>query len=156
MILLVVLQNAYDRGSLADGWHPSRWRKEYEQSRTGRRLALALPKECSVHYTNANPRMGHGPDSKHEPDVAHLRRRLRAVEPDAVLACGKLAEDAMTAMRDVWLGTLFAIPHPASRVLTNALLVECRTAIVLWMIEGNGMPRQAFRQRRGHTEVETL
>ncbi len=104
--VLVVLQNAYDKGSLAEGWSPARWRKEYESSRSGRRLQLALPSDWNVRYTNTTPVLGNGPDSRLEPDLGHLRRRVRKLSPDIVLACGKPAE---AATLKVWPGALVAM-----------------------------------------------
>lgn len=166
MRILVVLQNPYNKGSLASGWNPSNWRSEFESSRSGSRLADAFPWECSIHYTNANPKIGDGVDSKLEPNLKHLRRRVRDTLPDLVIPCGKVAE---VAMLKVWNGPMIAIPHPASRTLSNRLLEECRQCIMAWMMYRKSntvklssfydpvmteLPRIALRQKRGDIAVE--
>ena len=136
--LLVVLQNAYDKGQLKQGWHPGRWKTEFLKSRTGFRLKMALPGTLygrlypwSVHYTNACPGIGNGPDSQLEPCEKHLGRALRRVDPMIVLACGKVAEGLCTKL---WAGPLIVMPHPASRVITDNLLVQVASCLVDWRI----------------------
>ena len=145
--ILVVLQNAYTKGDLEDGYHPATWRRELLTSRSGRRLERALP-PARVSYTNSSRVVGDGPESVHEADRAHIRRRLRDVDPDVVLACGKVAETAVTA---VWSGAVVVIPHPASRSLTNDLLDQAREHLEL-----RRPGRKALRQLRGRVEVEVL
>ena len=67
--ILVVLQNAYDKGALDGGFNPSTWRVEFESSRTGYRLLeVALDGRHTfrwkIHYTNACPGLGKGAASK--------------------------------------------------------------------------------------------
>jgi len=69
------------------------------------------------------PRVGKGPDSKLPPDLPHLRRALESHRPDVVVALGQQAEQALAGL---WAGPLLALPHPASRVLTNTLLDSAR------------------------------
>ena len=76
-------------------------------------------------------------------------------------------------MRTVWDGPMVAIPHPASRVLTNALLEHCSRMLGWWTLlrehpTMNSIPpefeltrdtrnlRIALRQERGTVVVETL
>jgi hypothetical protein len=130
MRILVVLQNPYTKGSLSKGWNPSRWRFEFESSRSGRRLQDAFPiglGHCRIHYTNANPKLGDNPESKMPADLKHLKRSARRTAPDMIIACGKIAEEAV---RTIWDGSLIAIPHPAYRLLTNRLLDECKQFII--------------------------
>jgi hypothetical protein len=165
--LLVVLQNAYDKGSLADRWNYAAWKREFESSRTGTRLLYALPDmgtspSWRVHYANAAPGVGRGSRSCLRPSRVHLRRAVKRVEPDVVLACGRLAEETALA---AWEGSLLAIPHPAYMCLTNELLDRCRDVLTAW---GDGNParfagvlhtpfsRLALRQRQGHVELLKL
>lgn len=120
MIVLVVLQNAYQRGRLRSG--------------------------AVVRFANASPTMGQTVDSKTAPCARHLRRRLRDARPDVVLACGRVAEDAV---RSMWHGPLVAVPHPAHRLLTNDLLHRARDLL-------GARTRIALRQRRGHYDQEQL
>jgi hypothetical protein len=169
MRILVVLQNPYAKGSLSQGWNPSRWRKEFESSRSGQRLRDAFPYYCDLFYTNANPKLGDSPDSKLEADPKHLKRSVRRTNPDLIITCGKVAE---AAILNIWDGPLIAIPHPAHRLLTNRLLDECKECIAAWRlyrrsptIRGLGTfyqpmmtmtPRIALRQGRGRINMDVF
>jgi hypothetical protein len=50
--VLVVLQNAYDKGSLRDGYQYHRWLREFQSSRTGVRLNVVTEDLTNVHYAN--------------------------------------------------------------------------------------------------------
>jgi hypothetical protein len=123
--LLVLLQNAYNRGALRDGWCAVTWRRELLASRTGVRLRQAIPTGPAwyVRYANACPGLGDGPDSKLQPCRRHLKRVMRRWPPHVVLACG---ETAMAAAQAAWGGPTVFIPHPAYRLLTNDLLARAR------------------------------
>lgn len=166
--LLVILQNPYDRGVLAKGFTPGRWKLEYAKSRVCQRLERVLPRlHYRIHFTNANPRVGVGPDSCHEPDFNHLRRTLKRVKPFAVLACGAVAEAAIIELRKPGhnereaLKTLVIIPHPAFRLLHNNTLVAanrflCRLAEQS-VATRMGLQRVAFRQlRNGKFREDTV
>jgi len=176
MRLLVLLQNAYDRGELANGYSPGRWYKELSKSRTGRRLYLAIPDlrdlgfyhAKNVRFANACPGIGDGPDSQLAPCLRHTRRAISRVKPDAVMACGKVAEEV--AM-EVWDGPLFVIPHPAFRLLSDDLLTKCRNTIAWWQYHRESRevavpsefwhaelscPRIAFRQGVGKVDIELI
>ena len=91
--VLVVLQNAYNKGILSGGSRYSfrRWFSEFEQSRSGARLAQMFGWENlrRLHYTNTTPLIGVGPDSQLKVDIAHLHRSLLRIKPRLVVACGK-------------------------------------------------------------------
>lgn len=146
MIVLVVLQNAYQRGRLRSGYHPSTWLAELRGSRSGTRLREALPIGAVVRFANASPTMGRTVDSKTSPCARYLRRRIRDARPDVVLACGRVAEATVCSM---WRGPLVAVPHPAHRLLTNDLLHRARELL-------GASTRIALRQRRGHYDQEQL
>ncbi len=171
--LLIVLQNPYDKDGLERGWNATTWAAAYRSSRTGQRLARALPHAggWKLHHTNANPRIGQGPDAKLPADLPHLRRVLKRVRPDFVLSCGKEAEKAAVS---VWDGPLLAIPHPAFRLLTNDLLHTCCRMLESWGIFESmphlrkrswpspiwrvavRRPRLAMRQERGNIRYDEL
>jgi len=113
MKVLVVLQNPYNKGPLQE-WHPGRWKREYETSRSGKRLSIALPTspDVRVHYTNANPKVGDDPKAKFDGQVKHVERALKRVQPDIVLACGKNAEEVVLK---VWTGPLVCPTSGLSR-----------------------------------------
>lgn len=149
-----MLQNPYDRGKLAEGWHPSSWRRELRLSRSGCRLRVLLDSLLwKVHFTNANPGIGEGPDAALPADLSHLKRALRRVQPDAVLSCGKVAEPALCIL---WAGPLFVVPHPAYRVLTDALYRKALHLLERWARTSTTIPRLALRQERGSVRVEPL
>ena len=173
--ILVVLQSAYDKGGLKDGWHPSTWWKEFRTSRSGIRLAgMFLEEDLRwFRYCNAAPGVGKGPDSKLDPSHVNLRRRIKKVRPRYVLACGKLAE---WVVQTTWGGPLVVIPHLAYRPLTNELLRGARELLVdsvmlarnsewpevrglsedtVELLESSPL-RVAFRQKREHFEIERL
>ncbi len=134
--LLVVLQNAYRAGALRNGYHYKTWRKEFEASRSGVRLQLALPSKeqfehLDVRYINANPKLGPDPDAAFPADKSHIIHALKRLTPDFVLACGQIAEGAMV---ELWPGHLVAIPHPAHRLLTDELLKMCKNIIGWWAL----------------------
>jgi len=162
--VLVCLQNVYDKGLLETGWHPTRWRQEFKTSRTGHRLSLMLPDDIKVHFCNVAPGIGEGPSSLLIPSQRHLKRVLNRTQPDYVVACGRIAEEALLA---AWDGNLLVIPHPASRVLTNSLLRKAKEILTCKILADLGSPieceidvdqdlRLALRQRRGFTELEDL
>lgn len=151
MRLLVVLQNAWGGVSMRSR---EEWIEAMHASRTGLRLARALPEWLRrgglgfVEYTNASPRVSWRPDGKFPADLEHLRAELARFRPTYVLACGLVAEGAM---REIWRGPLLAIPHPASRVLTNDLLDEARERLHFARAG-----QVALRQRRGRIDVECI
>lgn len=170
--VLVILQNAYNKGTLSSGSRYSfrHWFREFEQSRSGVRLAEMFGRETlrRLHYTNTTSIIGVGPDSQLKVDIAHLRRSLLRVQPRLVVACGKQAEQACLnlAVQD-----LFCIPHPAHRLLTNKLLEEAGNAVKWRLIfletpTITGLPsldwlrepcvRVAFRQRRNKIVNEKI
>jgi hypothetical protein len=167
--VLVILQNAYDKGSLAQGYSYARWLKEMETSRVGQRLAQVFQDVRAARYVNTTPLLGCGPDAKLPVCPAHLRRAFNRVRPQIVLACGAEAEKAAL---ELWRGDIVSIPHPAHRLLTNELLADA-AQIIGWRLTQREntaqtipkkylfayhhvMMRIALRQRRGFYEVYPL
>jgi len=165
--VLVVLQNAYDKGKLRDGYQYYRWLHEFKSSRTGIRLNAVTEDLTNLHYTNASPKIGCGPKSILPACKAHLRRTIKRVSPRIVLACGAIAEQAMS---ETWSGDLIVMPHLACRVLTNNLLEQVRQ-LLRWRLffYANGwtrgphtnmtsqaLMRIAVRQCRGRVEIRLI
>lgn len=165
--VLVVLQNAYDKGRLRDGYQYHRWLREFRSSRTGVRLNAVTEDLTNVHFTNASPKIGRGPKSILPACKAHLWRAIKRASPRIVLACGVIAERAVI---ETWAGDLIAMPHLACRVLTNNLLEEVRK-LLRWRLffYANGWTRGphadvtsrvpmriAVRQRRGSVEIRPI
>lgn len=149
MSIFVLLQNAWrDRGG--DSWLYNPWVWALRRSRTGRRLVRALGRRWNrIYFCNTTPRVSTHPSIRLPPDLQYVERELRRVEVDVVLACGKQAE---VVARKLWSGPLLCIPHPASRVLTNALLDKTYDLLYGWP----PVERLALRQQRGQVVEEQL
>ena len=165
--ILIVLQNAYDKGRLRDGYQYHRWLREFRSSRTGVRLNAVTEDLTNVHYANTSPKIGCGPRSILPTCKTHLRRAIKRASPRIVLACGVIAEQAMS---ETWAGDLIAMPHLACRVLTNDLLEQVRK-LLRWRLffYANGwtrgthanvtslaLMRIAVRQCRGSVEIRLI
>lgn len=126
MRLLVLLQNAWARRPM-EHWDHDWWLDALRNCRTGGRLCRVVGEDwVGIEFDNTTPKVGVGSNSKLPPDDAHVLALLDRVRPNVVLACGDQAEK--TAQR-LWGGNLLCIPHPAMRVLTNALLDKARETL---------------------------
>lgn len=69
-----------------------------------------------------------------KPDMDHVRSVLETRDIKWVLACGKQAHGVIDKL---WRGPVVQVPHPACRVLTNAVLAEyaAHVRIMLGMYE---------------------
>ncbi|MCI0388600.1 MAG: hypothetical protein MOB07_07515 [Acidobacteria bacterium] len=165
--VLVVLQNAYDKGRLRNGYQYHRWLREFRSSRTGVRLNAVTEDLTNVHYANASPKIGRGPKSILPACKAHLRRAIKRASPRIVLACGVIAEQAVI---ETWAGDLIAMPHLACRTLTNDLLEQVRK-LLRWRlffytngwtrgpyadVTSQSLMRIAVRQCRGSVEIRLM
>jgi hypothetical protein len=96
-----VLQNAYDKGVLAEKPKTVNWWWEFETSRTGDRLDIIATKASArleqFSFCNTTPKIGNGSSSRLPPEFAHVRRVIKLVQPRLVLACGKQAGDVCKA-----------------------------------------------------------
>lgn len=73
-------------------------------------------------FENTTPEIGYGRSSiKLPPQPAHCLAMLDKHQPRVVVCCGEQAREAVATL---WQGPLLAVPHPASRLLTNALYEE--------------------------------
>lgn len=132
--LLVVLQCPWRKGRLENGWNPQVWRKELWSSRTGIRLQEALPTEIfAVAVCNASPALANSPDGIFPADLAHLRRVLKRTKPDLILACGKVAQEAVAEVSPAV--PVVAMFHPAYRLLSNKKTAEIRSQLVRLAVE---------------------
>lgn len=132
--LLVVLQCPWKKGNLKNGWNSQLWLSELWKSRTGIRLQEALPREIfDVKVCNANPSLADSPDGIFPADLVHLRRVIRRVDPSAILACGKVAQEAIGAIAP----TVPVVPmnHPAHRLLSRQKTAEIKARLVALAIE---------------------
>lgn|GEM_PF-3308090 len=140
------LQNAWSPVYAGGRWPRSSWIVALKRSRSGQRLRhLVGDPECCH---NTTPIVGATPRSVVSPDEGHVQGVLEDREPTIVVACGLQAERVLTRL---WDGHLVCVPHPAARVLTNALYQQARE-----LVEGGEPGRIALRQRRGRVEIEQL
>jgi hypothetical protein len=139
MSYVVFLQNAWSPQYAGRTWPRTAWLHALARSRSGQRLRL-LVDDLMCCY-NTTPLVGATPGSILPPDLAYMRDVLAATHPAIVITCGRQAEQAGQAL---WEGPLLAVPHPASRVLTNALYERARG-----LITSPYTGRYALRQHRG-------
>lgn len=144
--MIVFLQNAWSPVYAGTVWPRPSWLRALARSRSGRRLRLMIDDFKVVH--NVAPICGKKPSSVTEVNQGHVRRVLEAHKPEVVVACGTHAE---LACRLWWHGPLLCVPHPAHRVLTNALYAHARRLLD----EGFAL-RYALRQERDGVHVEVL
>lgn len=139
MSTVYFLQNAWSTVYAGRNWPRPSWLFALERSRSGQRLRVLLDDfDCCE---NTTPAVGATPDSILPPDEIHIRSILTQRNPDVVVTCGRQAEKALLRL---WNGPLLSVPHPAHRLLTDALYREARDLLV------TGFTGQlALRQMRG-------
>jgi uracil-DNA glycosylase len=132
--LLVILQCPWRKGRLKNGWNSQIWLGELWKSRTGTRLREALPQEIfEVKICNANPSLADSPDGIFPADLAHLRRVIRRIRPNLILACGSVAQKAT---EEISLGVpVVAMKHPAYRLLSRQMTAEIKSQLVQLAVE---------------------
>lgn len=146
--IVLFLQNAWAHNARG-AWPRELWLQALCRCHTGRRLRLVLGSDWdSVHIDNTTPAVGVGARSRLAPDPAHISAVLAAVQPRTVIACGKQAEDVILGL---WPGRLLILPHPAYRIVTNALLRRAGD-----LVRSLEFWRTALRQGRGEIIQEDL
>jgi hypothetical protein len=146
MLYTVFLQNAWSRTYAGRRWPRTAWLRALQGARSGQRLRLLID-DFAVCY-NTTLDVGPTPESRLPPSPDYIRAILRRCRPEVVVACGRQAEAALVELFD---GPLLAVPHPASRVLTDDLYRRAR-ALLTPAYSG----RYALRQRRGYVDIVTL
>jgi hypothetical protein len=119
--LLVLLQNAWSPVYAGGNWPRRSWLRALWRSRSGQRLRLIvdpLADFIETHLDNTTPRVGRTASTTLPADPKHVAAVIDAYAPDGVLTCGV---QALAAVAPLWTGELLAVPHPASRLLTDAL-----------------------------------
>lgn len=144
--IVYFLQNAWSPIYAGAVWPRERWLLALKSSRSGQRLRVML--DDFDLCENTTPQVGATPDSVLPPDDAHILAVLEARRPTVVVACGKQAE---TALARLWNGALLAVPHPAHRLLTDALYCEARR-----QLSDAFTARIAIRQQKGSLNIVAL
>lgn len=124
MTVLVILQNAWSPLYSGEVWPRASWLKALARSRSGQRLRVL--EEASpgfdFYYENTTAICGESPNSVVPADLNHLQRILKYIKPQCTIALGKQAANAMKQL--IPNGPLLTMPHPACRIVTNALYIR--------------------------------
>lgn len=134
MRLLVILQNAY---GVEEGYVPSYNRQSFVNSHTGKRLKEMLPEIAETFIVNASSRVGTHASSIFPPEPAYVLGYIKEYAPDCILACGKVAEEAVNALTEIDMPIIYA-PHPAYRALSKRMTADIRSRILVALGERNG------------------
>lgn len=141
--LVVFLQNAWstmDRALCL---------KALRRSVTGKRLSKVIGVDWSnIHVDNTTKAIGKSASSQFPSDDVHISSIISEQTPQVILTCGTQARDVVSRL---WSGKLLAIPHPASRTLTNALLDEAAKLLTPLTFH-----RHMLVQYRGSTSLEII
>lgn len=122
--VLYVLQNAY-RTEKYNFRNREEWHRDLLNSHTGRRLSEMIPENCKYWVINSSPNIGNNADSKFPPDVGYIISWWNKIQPDVVVACGKVAQ---TGCNKANIEHIKA-PHPAWRALSKQITKEIREKI---------------------------
>lgn len=153
-MILVFLQNAWakDKRSATLMERNKRiWLYATAKSRSGIRLKTLLGSDCfsnpKITFANTTPKVGIGPSSQFPSDQEHIDKLLIEHKPKLVIACGT---QASTALSKLWNGDLLCVPHPAYRVVTNALYRMAKNHI------NNQNMRLKFEQAVGEVIITSI
>jgi hypothetical protein len=116
------LQNAWSKEYAGGCWPRELWLTALMRSRSGQRLRTLIERcpEIVFYWDNTTPVVGATPGSIVPPSKHHIQETLWIENPDAVVTFGKQAAVAIWPLvRD--LRPLLILPHPAYRLVTNAL-----------------------------------
>lgn len=148
MKALVFLQNAWSPLYAGRKWPRESWLRALLRSRSGTRLLemTTSANGTEFHFENTTPICGDCPDSVVPPCKEHIAKVITAQNPDCIVCCGKQAEDAL----QMWGSRpKLILPHPAYRVLTNALYRQAGQIIA------NGFTGTiTLRQERQHPKPQ--
>lgn len=127
MKLLVILQCAYAtsqerRKQLADQrlWEAALWR-----SHSGKRLLSMLPPGCELRVINASTQIGKQSSDTFSPEPDHIAAVYAKYQPDAVLACGRVAHEGARLAGLPYIPA----PHPAWRALSSIQCEQIRLTV---------------------------
>lgn len=121
MRVVAFLQNAWSPVYAGRRWPRDAWLAALHESRSGQRLrtlTAAAGDGVTWWFDNTTEEVGATPSSVCRGDPEHVERVLRRRRPDAVVVLGRQAREIV---RGVLRIPLLGAPHPACRVVTNAL-----------------------------------
>ncbi len=143
-----LLQNAWSPVYAGGEWPRSSWLPALHDCRSGKTLSKVFPYHVGVWYDNTTREVARHPSGVCSPSESHVRSVLDDVQPRAVLACGKQAGELIVG---IWGGPLVIAPHPAYRVVTDALWHLVRSQLRM-----ANPGRVRFVQARGSVKRETI
>lgn len=138
--VVAFLQNAWSGAYAGGTWPRPSWLRALARCRSGQRLKLMIGDNFDW-CDNITPIVGPFPESIVPADPQHIAAVIAERAPGMIVACGKHAEEALV---ESWPGPLLVVPHPAHRLLTDALYVKAKRFINPFFTE-----RIALRQERG-------
>lgn len=162
MRVQVFLQNAWlrhkRRGKNQPDLRNALWREVWLDlltwCRSGQRLMVMCGADCFTlpdawDFTNSTPHFGYGTSAARLPAVPEfIGAELARFNPEVVVCCGV---QSSLSVRSLWGGPLLSVPHPASRLLTNALYVRAGD-----LLRSGFTDRGRLRQLRGSCELVGL
>lgn len=120
--ILIILQNAWSPLYAGGIWPRESWLRALHRSRSGQRLKIMTDvagPEFEFDYDNTTAAVSAKPSGVCPPDLIHVTGVFARVQPHIVVLCGGQAA-ALPSRFTITQPTLL-IPHPAYRVVTNAL-----------------------------------
>lgn len=126
MKFIIFLQNAWSPLYAGGTWPRKSWLKALARSRSGQRLKIIVKDDFDL-CENTTPIVGEKANSIIPPDIEYIKDIINRREPEAIVACGKQAEKALT---ELWNGPLIITPHPAYRVLKNSVYEKVRDLLI--------------------------
>lgn len=124
--VLYVLQNAY-RTEKYNFKNREEWHGDLLKSHTGKRLSEMIPENCEYFVINASKNIGTHADSKFPPDIEYITNWWNEIQPEIVVACGKVAQEGCDKANIEHIKA----PHPAWRALSKEITENIRK-----MVEG--------------------
>lgn len=129
------------------------WLFATARSRSGRRLRVMLGDDCferdDCAFADASPQVSYGSSAgKFPADPKWIASELDYHKPTVVVCCGLEAAKVLQQ----WAGPALVVPHPTSRVVTDALYRDAGVQL----LKRGFKARLRFVQDRGCHRVETL
>jgi hypothetical protein len=123
-MVLFILQNAY-KSEKHQFKNEEEWSNELNNSQTGRRLKELIPENVRYRVINASDIIGDNVDSCFDPNLNHLKAWINVINPDVIVACGKVAQKGCDLLDEKYIKA----PHPAWRALSKLHTTEIRKQI---------------------------
>jgi uracil-DNA glycosylase len=117
IVVVLAVQWGYPGDTVARWFHPNPY------NHSGGRL-IRLIGHGAFKMTNACSDIVYRATQQGTPDPAWLRRNLRALRPDVVLVCGKVAQATFERGMVGKAAKVFKLPHPAARTWSKRMIEQ--------------------------------